>query len=199
MNEQLDTTGDDARVHAARLLQEPVGATRQRSIALARLPLDEEATARDIEAEVKLTRIPTGILAEGRATAMVTIQCMRCLEDFDQPVRPTFADEYRPTVDIASGEEVAPNAGGVDEAEYFTIDGAHLLDLSEGLRQAIVLALPMAPRCREDCPGLVEDEAGASEAGDGRLAVLGQLLGAGGEDTEEYAPGREGARRRATS
>ena len=51
----------------------------------------------------------------------------------------------------------------------------HLLDLRESIRQALVLELPMAPICREDCPGLPE-AAGLGNDGDDRLAVLSRLL-----------------------
>jgi len=166
-------TGDTA-VHVAQFLQEPVGATRQRSLAADELPLDGDTVARGLQAEVRLTRIPTGILADGRATATVALECMRCLEEYEQPVEAQFADEYRPTVDIVSGVELPP----ADDADVdtFPIMAEHVLDLGESLRQAILLALPMAPHCREDCPGLVNEAEQADEAGDDRLAILGQLL-----------------------
>ena len=37
--------------------------------------------------------------------------------------------------------------------EELSLDG-DLLDLEPVLRDAVVLALPMSPLCREDCPGL---------------------------------------------
>jgi uncharacterized protein len=178
------TTGEvDTTIHVAQLLQEAVGATRQRHVAAVALPLDEELVARGVEADVKLTRIPAGVLAEGDADATVRMVCMRCLEEFEQLVHAEFADEYRPTVDVLSGVELS--ADGVDEAEaeYLPIDGAHILDLGESLRQAIVLALPMAPHCREDCPGLTGTTADdAGEGGEVGLAVLGRLLDDGAVD-----------------
>ncbi|HUP28016.1 MAG TPA: DUF177 domain-containing protein, partial [Chloroflexia bacterium] len=36
----------------------------------------------------------------------------------------------------------------------FDIDANHMMDLSEPVRQAILVALPMKPLCREDCKGL---------------------------------------------
>lgn len=174
----------DTHVHVAQFLQEPIGATRQVRLALEAMPLDEEMRARAIVSDVKLTRIPTGILAHGDVTATVAITCIRCLEEYDYVVRTTFTDEFRPTVDVLSGAEVSPAVDSEPEAEYFTISDAHLLDLREALRQAIVLGLPMAPLCREDCPGLLEAEVGAGAATDSRLAVLSQLLD-GGDAGEE--------------
>jgi uncharacterized protein len=166
----------DTRVHVAQLLQEPVGATRQRALVLPELELDDEHDADGVAANLRLTRIPTGILVEGRLTATVTLECIRCLEEFDQPVETTFADEYRPTIDILTGHDIEQD-GETDEADYFSISDTHVLDVGESLRQAILLALPMAPRCREDCPGITDAADAVPEDSDDRLAVLGQLLG----------------------
>jgi uncharacterized protein len=40
-----------------------------------------------------------------------------------------------------------------EEEEFYYLDG-DLLDLEPALRDTVVLALPMSPLCREDCPGL---------------------------------------------
>jgi uncharacterized protein len=193
MSTSANTTTDgvaetrDTRVHVAQLLQEPVGATRQRAMALPELELDDEHDADGVAANLRLTRIPAGILVAGRLTATVTLECIRCLEEFDQAVETTFADEYRPTVDIVTGHDVEQD-GETDEADYFSISDTHVLDVGESLRQAILLALPMAPRCREDCPGITDAADAVDEAGDDRLALLGQLLGADSADDEDAEP-----------
>lgn len=183
MSETIQSAQDDTRVHVAQLLQEQVGAVRQRRIAIEALPLDDGMAARDVAAAVRLTRIPTGILANGQVRAIAALQCIRCLDDYEQPIVAEFADEYRPTIDILTGTEITQSATG-DDDEHFSIDDLHVLDLRESIRQALVLELPMAPLCREDCPGLPEAADHLSE-GDTRLAVLGHLLIA--EDDNERA------------
>jgi uncharacterized protein len=199
MAEKTTRVQRDTAIHVAQFLQEGVGATRQSLIVLDQLPLDGNLIAHHVAAEVKLTRIPSGILAGGQVQAQVPQECIRCLEEFDQPVRAEFADEYRPTIDILTGTAVRDDPDPEDEAEYFTITDLHLLDLRESLRQALVLGLPMAPVCREDCPGLPEAAELLNE-GDARLAVLARLLGDDDAETEAdeqtTAQGR-GARRRA--
>ncbi len=202
MTTSANTTTDgaaetrDTRVHVAQLLQEPVGATRQRALALPELELDDEHDADGVAANLRLTRIPAGILVTGRLTATVTLECIRCLEEFEQAVETTFADEYRPTVDILTGHDVEQD-GETDEEDYFSISDTHVLDVGESLRQAILLALPMAPRCREDCPGITDAVDADDDAGDDRLALLGQLLGTDGSDDEDDAGGPEDAPHRA--
>ena len=202
MTTSANTTTDgaaetrDTRVHVAQLLQEPVGATRQRALALPELELDDEHDADGVAANLRLTRIPAGILVTGRLTATVTLECIRCLEEFEQAVETTFADEYRPTVDIATGHDVEQD-GEADEADYFSISDTHVLDVGESLRQAILLALPMAPRCREDCPGITDAVDAGDEAGDDRFALLGQLLSEDSADDEDDAGEPEDAPQRA--
>jgi uncharacterized protein len=174
---------NDTRIHVAQLLQEQIGAVRQRRIAVDQLSLDEGLAARDIAGSARLTRIPTGILAKGSLAATVELECIRCLETFEQPVEAEFADEYRPTIDITTGAELTPSEAESGD-EYFSISDVHLLDLRESIRQALVLELPMAPLCRDDCPGLPE-AAGLRNDLDDRLAVLSQLLVNGDGDASE--------------
>jgi uncharacterized protein len=195
MPEKMTPVQHDTSIHVAQFLQEGIGSTRQARIALDQLPLDGDLLARQIKAEVKLTRIPTGILVNGRATAIVTLQCGRCLEDFAQDATVEFADEYRPSIDILTGALIAPEGVEGDEDDIFAISDLHLLDVAESLRQAFVLGLPMAPLCREDCPGLPELSE-LSDEGDARLAVLAQLLQETGAETNETTANGRRARRR---
>ena len=195
MAEKMLPLQHDTSIHVAQFLQEGIGATRQARIELDRLPLDGDLLARQIEAAIKLTRIPTGILAQGHATAVVSLQCGRCLEDFAQTATAEFADEYRPSVDIATGTMFSPEGAEDDEDAIFRISDLHLLDVEESLRQAFVLGLPMAPVCGHDCPGLPELSA-LNDEGDARLAVLAQLLQEDGAGMDEQTASGRRARRR---
>ncbi len=195
MPEKMTPVQHDTSVHVAQFLQEGIGATRQTRIELDQMPLDGDLLARQIEAEVKLTRIPTGLLVNGRATAVVPLQCSRCLEDFAQAATAEFADEYRPSVDILTGASVTPEGEAEGEDEHFAITDLHVLDVAESLRQAFVLGLPMAPVCGDDCPGLPEIPE-SSDEGDARLAVLAQLLQGTGTGTDETTANGRHARRR---
>lgn len=175
------TIQGDTGIHVAQFLQEPVGATRQVRLALDHLPLDDDLDAREVTADLRLTRIPSGILVKGPVAAVVSFECIRCLETFEEPIQAEVADEYRPTVDVLTGVELPAADAEEAEEEYFAISGLHVLDVRESLRQALVLVLPMAPLCREECPGLPEAAALMADSDD-RLTVLAQLLGDGADD-----------------
>jgi uncharacterized protein len=66
----------------------------------------------------------------------------------------------------------------------FAIDDGREIDLSEAVRQYILLAMPMKPLCREDCAGLCPrcgcnrniDSCDCSDSGvDPRFAVLAKF------------------------
>ncbi|NIO68382.1 MAG: DUF177 domain-containing protein, partial [Anaerolineae bacterium] len=74
-----------------------------------------------------------------------------CLESFSTPVDFTLEEEFRPIIDIRTGAKLPP-ADGEDEATL--IDGQHIIDLLEVMRQDILLALPPRSLCKPDCAGL---------------------------------------------
>ena len=164
---------NDTVVNVAQLLQEHVGAVRKIAIELDWFALDADLMTREVRADARLTRISGGILGTGLQTGVAMIECVRCLELFEQPFEAAFDQEYRPTVDVRSGQALELPA---PDAEIALIDELHELDLAEPLRQTAILALPMMPICRDDCPGIIGALADDDETGDRRLGVLEQLL-----------------------
>jgi uncharacterized protein len=149
----------------------------------------------DLDLEVRLESVTEGVLVTAKATAPVAGECARCLE----PVTETVTVLCR---ELFSYEQ---NGGDGDEDGY-SLDG-DLLDLEPALRDALVLALPLAPRCQEDCPGLCAEcgvrlaQAGAEHhhgpAPDPRWAALRQItMQAGPDGTPVPGIGEENARGR---
>ena len=163
---------NDTVVNVAQLLKEPVGSTRVVDFHLDEFPLAPDITSHDVEGEARLTRVVTGILADGRVRGQARLECVRCLELYDEEFSTEFDGEFRPSVDVRSG---LPLPLPEDE-EIFVIDNNHELELGELLRQVVIIALPMQPICGDDCPGIPLPEGGDEEAEDNRLSVLERLL-----------------------
>jgi uncharacterized protein len=108
----------------------------------------------DVALAIRFESVTEGVLVTATARAPVTGECARCLE----PVRSSIEVECRELFSYEQG-------GGDAEEDGYSLDG-DLLDLEPALRDALVLALPLAPRCQDDCPGLCV-ECGA------RLATVG--------------------------
>lgn len=145
------------RYNVAQLLKAPTGATRD-------YVLDEPADAlngrlgvadvriRDrLRGEIHLMHTTDGILVTGQVHTVLEVRCDRCLERFELPVEVGIEESFRARIDLRSGAVLPPVPG--EELETL-IDEHHILDLTEVMRQDILLAVPMHPVCRPDCAGL---------------------------------------------
>jgi uncharacterized protein len=120
-----------------------------------------------VELRVRFEAVTEGVLVTGSATAPIVGECARCLAPLTSTVTAKFTELYlypdtRPRREAERRQQEEP---GEFEDEERYLDG-DLLDLEPVLRDAVVLALPMSPRCRPDCPGLcVECGIPLAEAG----------------------------------
>lgn len=146
-------TGDVGlmRVNVAQQLKEGIGSTRSYDIDEV-IDLDVEGDERGglVRGEVKLTRTNRGILATGELHTTVKIDCSRCLSEYECPLDMNFEEEFFPLTDVLTGAPLPLP----DDPDAFTIDAQHILDMTEAIRQSVVLAMPMKPLCRDDCAGL---------------------------------------------
>ncbi|MBE6475805.1 MAG: DUF177 domain-containing protein [Actinomyces succiniciruminis] len=99
--------------------------------------------------DAELTSLDNGILVRGHADVHLAGQCVRCLRDLEDDTTISF-DELYFTPEAARAQA----AEGDEEADELFILGDSTLDLEPALRDALVLALPFQPLCREDCAGL---------------------------------------------
>ncbi|MGI8587312.1 MAG: YceD family protein [Chloroflexia bacterium] len=150
----------DMAFNVAQLMKEPVGAKRTYEFGTPDLVLSEPLegdngtlTARDVRGNIGFTHLRAQIRAVGDVRAEVELQCSRCLEPFVQHVSAKLDELFRQTIDVVGGYPVKTDEGETDE-EGFTIDHNHILDLTEPVRQALLVALPMQPLHSEDCRGL---------------------------------------------
>jgi len=153
-------TNNDLVFNVAQLLKERVGAVRRLSLESPSLDLYDEygdegdtVDALDVKGEVKVTRLGDGLLVQGDVEAKVQLQCSRCLDDISLPVDARLEEQFKPTVDVETGRAIT-RAEEIEDDEAFMIDANHLMDLTEPVRQALLVAIPMRPLCREDCKGL---------------------------------------------
>jgi uncharacterized protein len=138
--------------NVAQLLKEQSGGMREYSLHEDISHLDPDIKPLSaLDGSVQLIRTADGILARGALHASVELACSRCLEPFSMPVRFVVEEEFRPTIDITTGASLPR----VQEDETATsIDDHHILDLTEVVRQDILLAIPPYPVCRNQCAGL---------------------------------------------
>ncbi|MGH3765824.1 MAG: YceD family protein [Pseudonocardiaceae bacterium] len=95
--------------------------------------------------DVRLESVMEGVLVTGTAVATVTGQCARCLDSLTDRIEVEMTELFA-YPDTATEATTDP-----DEVSR-VVDG--LVDLEPVVRDAVLLTLPQAPLCSEDCPGL---------------------------------------------
>jgi uncharacterized protein len=141
------------RFNVAQLIKGPTGASR-------RYDLSEEIGHLDpaleplcpLEGVVTLMRTSQGVLVTGTLRTKVRAECRRCLEPFPADAQLDLEEEFLPVARIGNApvDDVPPE----ERDDALLIDGDHMLDLSEVVRQGLWLALPSEGVCRPDCAGL---------------------------------------------
>ncbi len=138
------------------------------------------ATA-EVVADLLLDSISGGIEVTASILAPWQGECRRCLRPIEGELQCEVRELYRPRA-----EHEPPDA----DEETYPLTGDHL-DLRPLVRDALLLELPLAPLCREDCLGLCptcgadlnRGECGcAPSATDPRWAALDSLRGQGSGD-----------------
>lgn len=140
------------RYNVAQLLKSHTGATRQYDVHEDIGDLDPALKPLSaLNGHVELIRTADGILVRGNFYTNVELDCSRCLDTFSMPVKFRVDEEFFPRIDILTGARL-PVPEDAEPANL--IDIHHILDLSEVVRQSLVLAVPMVPLCRAACQGL---------------------------------------------
>jgi uncharacterized protein len=111
---------------------------------------DDLELAQPIAGRVRLVRTNRGILAFADLHAALALECSRCLREIVHPVEVRLEEEYLPALDLATGRPLPID----DEPDVARLTDHHELDLEPAVRDAILLAEPIAPLCEPDCPGL---------------------------------------------
>jgi uncharacterized protein len=133
-----------------------------------------------LDLDLRMESVMEGVLATGTVSGSAAGQCVRCLD----PVSRRFVVDLQELYAYPGREHEG------DEDELRELEG-DLIDLEPALRDAVVLALPLRPTCREDCPGLcpqcgaklADDPVHTHEVADPRWAALQGLLDARTEET----------------
>ena len=159
-----------------------------------RLELASVPVGAGVELDVRFEAVTEGILVTGSATAPLAGECARCLAPVASTVTASFTELYlypderpRGSREAHDGRRAHDKHGRHDKHDKHEWHDEHeerdeheeqddeerylhgdLLDLEPAFRDAVVLALPMSPLCRDDCPGLcVECGVPLADAGPG--------------------------------
>jgi uncharacterized protein len=100
-----------------------------------------------IEVNISAAKSGDEILLQGQVSTTVEMECARCLENFEMDVNP----KIQFVVQLLDIKEPQPS-----EDDDFVIlpKTTGEIDISQRVREAILLELPLKPLCSDNCRGL---------------------------------------------
>ena len=102
-----------------------------------------------IHLDLRLESVMEGVLVSGTVDADVRGECSRCLEPYDDHVEVELTELY------AYPDSVTDESADEDEVSRIVDEK---IDLEPAVRDGVLLELPNAPLCREDCPGVASPD-----------------------------------------
>ena len=119
------------------------------------LVLDGERIVFPKPVTLSITLINCGseILLEGTIAAAGIVSCSRCLEAFLSDMEGQVCLEFRNADRLIRPSQIEAEAEESNDIRYYHEDDTYL-DISQEIREILILSLPMKPLCREQCAGL---------------------------------------------
>ncbi len=129
------------RLNVGFLISASVGFSRDFSFDFAKLRLGDDLTVFDFSGTATFSRTQQGLLLQGAFMLKMTLECVRCLDEYLQTVSFTFTDLY------------AFDRRSLSESNLLVPEDGQI-DLASLLREYALLEIPIQPLCRPDCKGL---------------------------------------------
>jgi uncharacterized protein len=116
--------------------------------ALARTGVVDYQFVRAVPVDVSFYRLGSDLLFRGSFAGAVAGTCARCVETYLFTMREPFTFVLKPQSQAAAERELAA------EDLSLSFYSGDEVDLAPLVREAMILALPTRPLCKEDCLGL---------------------------------------------
>jgi len=119
----------------------PIGSYRDFLFEFPTLELPPDLSLTEFAASAHVSRTPQGLLFECQVATSTPLECVRCLEPFEQKLGSEFEEVYAyKTRNFTESGLYVPEDGNIDLGQLF--------------REYLMLAMPIKPLCRPDCQGL---------------------------------------------
>lgn len=114
-------------------------------------PEDNLNLTKPIKIKMHLVNTGTSVLLKGKIDTEVELECARCLKTFKLPLSFKIEEEYarKPPAPRGKGEIELK-----EEDFVYQIEKDNSIDLTEVIRQNLLLALPIKALCKPDCKGI---------------------------------------------
>lgn len=112
---------------------------------------EEGVLKTDVHVNGSLSKIGLEVDFKGSISTEMEMECSRCLEPLVFPVRTKVVSRYIPGMEDGNpNSEVELNASDIEVEVY----SEGRVDLTQAVYDQMMLSLPLARFCREDCKGI---------------------------------------------
>lgn len=129
------------RINVGFLINAPISTSREISFDLPAMNIGSDLNLQGLTGKVELTRTPKGILIQANFSTSIIAECVRCLDEYEQPLKTDFSELY------------AFHANSVTDSGLIVPEDGNI-DLLPLLREYLLIEVPIKTVCREDCKGL---------------------------------------------
>ena len=159
------------RINVGFIIHEEAGFAQEIPFDLEKVKI-EDLELHNLVGSVTIGRTPQGLVVLGKFSAETSVECVRCLKEFVQPLNFEFTELY------------AFTKKSMSESELLVPDDAHI-DLAPLIREYSLLEVPISPVHDPSCKGLciecgqdlnVRDCGHSQERDDSPFADLKKLL-----------------------
>jgi DUF177 domain-containing protein len=129
------------RLNVGLLVTAAIGTSRDFTFDYDKMRLGEDLTVKEFKGTARFNRTPQGLLLQGDFNANLDLECVRCLEGYQQAITWSITDLY------------AFDKRSISESDLLVPEDGQI-DLSPLLREYALLEVPIQPVCRPNCKGL---------------------------------------------
>lgn len=137
----MSSTRDFFILNVGFIVHQTIGYSREFPFDATEVSLSPDLKLFNFSGAVKVTRTAQGLLLQGKFSAQVITECVRCLDEIHQNLETEFTELY------------AFNRNSVTESGLLLPENGKI-NLAPILREEMLLAIPINPLCKEDCKGL---------------------------------------------
>lgn len=129
------------RLNVGFIVAQTAGYSRDFSVDIPQARLSPELILTDLTGNVRVSRTPQGLLLQAHIKGNTSLDCVRCLETFNQLLLANFTELF-----------AFSRRNMTDSGLLVPEDGQ--IDLGPLLREYLFLELPISPLCHPGCKGL---------------------------------------------
>lgn len=114
------------------------------------LELAEVKVVSPVRLKLRVEKVGNEVIVNGSVSAVVGLACSRCLKDFRKDFESSLSVVYHPVEELKEEEGHEVKTGELDIGFY----SGDELDISELLKEQILLGIPIKPLCKDSCKGI---------------------------------------------